>query len=56
MEGLSWVACSLELSALIAVKGKRHRQAARLIGGAQTLDEISKESSKARPLHAEVEV
>lgn len=55
MEGLAWVACSLELSALIAVEGGQHRPAARLLGAAHALDEVSKESSKARPLHDEVE-
>lgn len=54
MEGLAWVACSLELSALIAVKGGRQRQAAHLLGAAHALDEVSRESSKARPLHDEV--
>jgi len=55
MEGLSWVAYSLELSALVAARREHRVEAARLLGAARALDEVSREASEARPLHAEVD-
>lgn len=55
MEGLAWVAYSLELSALITVRREHLGDGARLFGVAHALDAVSKESPEGRPLHDEVQ-